>query len=64
MKKIFWYIVSIFLASISLFFMILYLNLLTLGYTFKDYVYFIIRRIECNCLLFALLILFLIKKKG
>lgn len=35
------------LTVISLSYIIIYLNLLTIGYNFLDYVNFIIRRIEC-----------------
>ena len=35
------------LTVISLSYIIIYLNLLTIGYNFTEYVYFIIRRIEC-----------------
>ena len=38
---------------------ILYLNLLINGYTFFDYVNFIIRRFECICFFLGLLVLYL-----
>ena len=46
MKPILFFVGIIF-CSISIFFCIIYLNLLTIGYNFFDYVNFIIRRIEC-----------------
>ena len=49
------YFLAIILCSIGLFFNLLYLNLFTIGYTFLEYVYFIIRRVECNCLIFGIL---------
>ena len=47
MKKIILLGIGILFLSISIFFMILYLNLFTLGYSFFEYVYFINSRIEC-----------------
>lgn len=44
-----------FLIGLSITFTIIYLNLLKLGYTFLEYVNFIIRR--CECLIFILGIL-------
>lgn len=41
--RIFFLIIGSLLISISLFLIILYLNLFTLGYTFLEFVYFIIR---------------------
>lgn len=43
---------GIFLSSLGLMFIILYMNLLTLGYSFWEFVHFISTRIEC--LLFVL----------
>lgn len=58
-------ILAILFCSIGLFFNILYLNLFTIGYTFLEYVYFIIRRVECNCLFIGLLLLLIyLKRKG
>ena len=41
-------IVGITFTSIGLFFIILYLNLLVIGYSFLEFVYFIIRSIYCD----------------
>jgi hypothetical protein len=49
MNKIFLLILGSLLCSISLFFSIIYLNLLTIGYTFLEYVKFINTRFECLC---------------
>lgn len=45
--KIFIFLIGFGLTTIGLVYIIAYLNLLTLGYNFLDYVNFIIRRIEC-----------------
>lgn len=47
MKRIIFLILGIILSSIGLMFIVLYLNLLTIGYNFKDYVKFIISKMEC-----------------
>lgn len=45
--KIFLFMLGYALTLIGLLYIISYLNLLSLGYNFLEYVYFIIRRIEC-----------------
>lgn len=53
------------LSVIGLSFIIIYLNLLTLGYNFYEYVNFIIRRIEClNIITGIVLIIISIKTGG
>ncbi len=46
MFRILLYILGIIFTSIGLFFIIIYLNLLTIGYSFLDFVKFISRRLE------------------
>lgn len=45
------------LTVIGLSYIIIYLNLLSIGYNFLEYVNFIIRRIECLNLLFGILLM-------
>lgn len=45
------------LCVIGLSYVILYLNLLSIGYNFFEYVKFIIRRVECLNLLFGILLM-------
>ena len=52
------------LSVISLSFIIIYLNLLTMGYNFFDYVNFISRRIECINLLTGFLLILISLKLG
>jgi len=52
-------IIGIFLSSIGLFFIILYLNLFVIGYTFFEFVYFIIRSIFCDFFFIGIFIIFL-----
>ena len=47
------------LTVMGLMYIIFYLNLLSIGYNFFDYVKFIIRRIECINLIFGILLMIL-----
>lgn len=58
MYKLFIFLIGIFFTSIGLFFLILYLNLFTLGYSFFDFVKFIIMRPECWLFTIGLLLLY------
>ena len=46
MFKLFIYILGVLFTSFGIFFTIIYLNLLTMGYTFLEFVQFISRKIE------------------
>lgn len=58
MIKVILFILGIFLCSFGLLFDLLYLNLLSMGYSFSEYVKFIISRFECNALFIGIIILF------
>lgn len=45
-KKVIMMFLGCFFISVSLSFLIIYLNLFTLGYSFWDYIHFISRRVE------------------
>jgi len=45
--RIFFFLLGFGLMIVGFTYIILYLNLMTIGYTFKEYVNFIIRRFEC-----------------
>ena len=45
--KVFLFLIGFGLTTIGFMYIISYLNLLTVGYNFLEYVNFIIRRIEC-----------------
>jgi len=49
---------GILLTSIGLFFIILYLNLFVIGYSFFEFVYFIIRSIYTNIFFIGIFIIF------
>lgn len=58
MKKYLCIILGVLLNSIGLFFLVLYLNLFNMGYTFIDFVKFIIVRWECYLLPIGALIIY------
>ena len=59
------YLSGIVLCSLGLTFIIIYLNLLNMGYSFIDYVHFIYRKIECLSLLIGILLIYLsLHRKG
>jgi len=57
--RIFFFLVGFAMTVLGSTFIILYLNLMTIGYTFKEYVNFIIRRAEIYFLIIGLIIIFL-----
>ena len=59
MLRIFFFLFGFGLMVIGFTYIILYLNLLTIGYNFSEYVNFIFSRIECYFVLIGLTILIL-----
>ncbi len=59
MTRIFFFLVGFALMVIGLSFIILYLNILTIGYNFNFYVNFITRRIECYYAVIGFIIILL-----
>lgn len=57
--RIFFFLTGFVFLVIGLSTIILYLNLLTIGYNFQEYVNFISRRIECYLPLIGLIIMYL-----
>lgn len=55
--RIFFFLIGFGLTVIGSVYIISYLNLLTIGYNFSQYVNFIIRRIECIYTLFGIVII-------
>lgn len=55
MFKLMLYFLGVFLVSVGIFFTIIYLNLLTMGYSFLDFVKFIIRSPIFWCILIGVL---------
>lgn len=59
MARIFFFLLGFALMVIGTSYIILYLNLLTIGYNFSFYVNFITRRIECYYAIIGFIIIFL-----
>lgn len=57
--RIIFFITGIIFISLSISFIIIYINLLNMGYTFLEYVNFIIRRFECLSLIIGILLIYL-----
>ncbi|MDO4963436.1 MAG: hypothetical protein Q4E75_05030 [bacterium] len=57
--KIFLFLIGFGLTTIGFVYIISYLNLLTLGYNFFEYVNFIFRRIECLNAIFGITLMIL-----
>lgn len=59
MTRIFFFLLGFAFMVIGTSYLILYLNLLTIGYNFSFYVNFITRRIECYYAIIGFIIIFL-----
>lgn len=59
MVRFFFFLIGFGLTLIGSIYIIIYLNLTTMGYNFLEYVNFIIRRIECLNFVFGIIIMFL-----
>lgn len=57
MIRVFFFLFGFGFTTLGFSFMILYLNLFTMGYNFYDYVNFIIRRPECYLGIFGFVIM-------
>lgn len=57
--RVFLFLIGVVLCATGLCFMILYINILNMGYSFNNYVNFIIRRAECWIILFGIIFIFL-----
>ena len=57
MTRIFFFLLGFGLMTIGFIYIILYLNLLTIGYNFSSYVNYILRHIECYFSIIGLIII-------
>lgn len=57
MFKIIIYLIGVLFTSLGIFFTIIYLNLLTLGYSFGDFVKFISRKLEFWFILIGIILI-------
>ncbi len=62
MRKYIFFLIGIILISLSITFQILYLNLLTIGYSFLDYLLFIVKRLECLIIIPGIILIFTMLK--
>lgn len=64
MVRFFLFLLGFGLTIIGSIYIIIYLNLTTIGYNFLEYVNFIIRRVECLNLLFGIVLMSLSLYRG
>lgn len=64
MLRFIFYVVGIFMISLGATFCFFYFNLLTLGYSFFDYLLFVLKKIECLQMFLGILLVWLSLKKG
>lgn len=63
MFNVLMFLSGVIFSIIGLFFIILYLNLLVIGYSFFEFVYFIIRSIYCDLFFIGIILIILSLKK-
>ena len=63
LKKIVCFILGIFMTSYSLMFIIIYLNLLKMGFSFLDYLKYIFTRFECLMIFLGIILIYLSFRK-
>lgn len=59
LARIFFFLIGFGLTVIGSVYVISYLNLLTIGYNFLEYVNFIIRQFECLCMVIGIITMIL-----
>ena len=64
MIRLFFFLVGFGLTVVGSVYIISYLNLLSIGYNFLEYVHYILRRIECINALMGIIIMFFALYKG
>lgn len=62
-RQIILFLLGIFISSISLMFIIIYLNLLKMGFTLYEYIKYILTHFECIMLIFGILLINISLKK-
>ena len=64
LKRIFCFILGIIITATSLMYIVIYLNLLRMDYSFIDYVKYIVSSFECTKIFIGILLIYLSIKKG
>lgn len=59
MKKFFFFVAGVFLTSYGLTFIIIYINLLNMGYTLLGYIKYILTHFECLIIILGIILLYL-----
>ena len=57
MLKLFLFFLGVIISSFSVTFIIIYFNLLNMGYTFLEYIKFIFTRVECLSLFLGIILI-------
>lgn len=64
MKKFFFFILGIYLCSYGLTYIIIYLNLLSMGFSIVDYLKYLLVHAECLVIFLGIILILLAFKKG
>jgi hypothetical protein len=62
MNKLLLIFIAVIICSIGLSFIIINLNLLSIGYSFIDYIYYIFTHFSCNIFFIGIIILYITNK--
>ncbi|CDA60141.1 unknown [Clostridium sp. CAG:524] len=64
LKRIIYFILGIIITSSALMYIVIYLNLLRMGYSMLDYVKYVFSSIECTKIFIGIILIILSLKKG
>lgn len=64
LKRIIYFILGIIITSSALMYIVIYLNLLRMGYSMLDYVKYVLSSIECTKIFIGIILIILSLKKG
>lgn len=64
LKRIIYFILGIIITSSALMYIVIYLNLLRMGYSMLDYIKYVLSSIECTKIFIGIILIILSLKKG
>ena len=64
LKRILYFILGIIITTSALMYIVIYLNLLRMGYSMLDYVKYVLSSIECTKIFIGIILIILSLKKG
>ena len=64
LKRIIYFILGMIITSSALMYIVIYLNLLRMGYSMLDYVKYVLSSIECTKIFIGIILIILSLKKG